>query len=154
MLKHWRNVETWGVVSKPLSRKSSSSVFPCCHEEAICSLSAADVTVTDLSSPRFTLFIKHLWSLVLQETIASLLSNFSTQRVFSLLTFLEKFGYFFETGIWLLFFLFSLFNVVQEESICLVVNILGWSLRLGVDKTLESVDPVDFLFWHSNQYKN
>ena len=83
-----------------------------------------------------------------EEPVPGFLPDFSAERVFCLLAFLEELGNFFETGIWFLFFLLGLFDVVEEEFIGLVVDLLSRPLRFGVDVTLESVDPIDFLSWH------
>jgi hypothetical protein len=63
---------------------------------------------------------------------------------------LEELGDFFEAGVCILLLLLGLFDVVQEEPISLVIYLLGGTLRLALDKALESVDPVYFLFGHSN----
>ena len=83
---------------------------------------------------------------MLQESVSSLLSNFCAEGVFGLLAFLEELGDFFETGIRLFFFLFGFLNVVEEETISLVIYFLGGALCFGVDVLFEGVDPVYLLF--------
>lgn len=85
-----------------------------------------------------------------EEAISSLLSDLGAEGVFSLLTFLEELGNFFETWIGLFLLLLGLFDVVEEELICLVVDLLSRALGLGVDEAAECINPVDFLFGHSN----
>lgn len=70
---------------------------------------------------------------MLQESISSLLSNFVTDGVLSLLRFLEKFRNFFETGISLLLFSFGLLDVVQEEFVSFVINLLSCPLRMAAN---------------------
>ena len=141
-------------VLKQLWGRNCSLVFLCYREEARCSLLEVDEVVTDLYRIVCTLFVENLWGFVLEETITSLLSDFCTQGVLGLLTFLEEFWNFFKTGIRLLFFLFGILNVVEEESIGFVVDFLSWSLRFVVDVAFKGVNPIDFLSWHSNQYYN
>jgi len=85
-----------------------------------------------------------------KETITGFLTYFSTYGIFWLLAFLEELGDFFETGISFLLLLFSFLDIVKEQFVCLIVDFLCRALWFGIDVAFESVNPVDFLFGHSN----
>ena len=121
------------------------------HEEGRSSISEADEVVKGLNYPTFTLFVKHLRCLMLQKSITSLLPYLRANRILCLLRFLKKFRHFFEARIWLLLFLLCLFYVVEKHSVSLVINLLGRSLRFTLDMPSEGINPINFLFGHSNQ---
>jgi hypothetical protein len=70
---------------------------------------------------------------MLQESIAGLLTYLGTDGVFGLLGLLEELGDFFEAGIRLFLLLLGLFNVIEEESVGLVVDLLSRALGLALN---------------------
>lgn len=66
-----------------------------------------------------------------EEPVSGLLSDFGADGVFGLLGFLEEFGDLFERRVRFLLFPFRVFDVLEEESVSLVIYLLGCSLRMG-----------------------
>jgi hypothetical protein len=117
---------------------------------AKCSPSVAGAAAIDLDKSRGTFLVENFGGLVLQEPVSGLLAHFGAEGVFGLLAFLEKFGDLFEAGIGLLFLLLGFLDVVQEETIGLVIDFLGRALGFDVHIAFKGINPINFLFRHSN----
>ena len=133
-----------------LSKMSCSLASICCHEGVRCFPWVTDEVVQDLDESMSTFFIENLRCLMFQESVTCLLPYFSTKRVLSLLTFLEKFRHLFETRIRFLLLLLSFLNIGQKLPISLIIDFLSRPLRIRIDILLKSINPINFLFRHSN----
>lgn len=87
---------------------------------------------------------------MLQEPVPGLLPNLGTDGVFGLLWFLEELGDLLKRGVWLLLFSFGILDVLQEQSVRLVVDLLGCSLGMSIHVFLQRAQPVDLLSWHKD----
>jgi hypothetical protein len=82
---------------------------------------------------------------VFKETVTGLLADLGADGVFGLLGLLEELGDLFEGGIGVLLFSFGVLDVLEEKSVCFVVDLLSSALGIGVDVFFQGSEPVDLL---------